>query len=88
MSMNLLDIPGRTQPPEPWAEGDNIPWHDPDFSRRMLNEHLSQEHDAASRRTPPLDYIHAQRAPLRGLSSLPGGRQLAATYGTVPRQRS
>ncbi len=49
--MNLLDLTHRTSPPEPWAEGDKIPWHDPDFSRRMLREHLSQAHDAASRRT-------------------------------------
>ena len=28
-----------------------IPWDDPDFSRRMLREHLTQTHDAASRRT-------------------------------------
>jgi SAM-dependent methyltransferase len=27
-----------------------IPWHDPDFSRRMLTEHLNQAHDLASRR--------------------------------------
>ncbi len=32
-----------------------IPWHDPDFSRRMLDEHLSQAHDAASRRLPIVD---------------------------------
>jgi SAM-dependent methyltransferase len=37
--------------PAPWAEGDTIPWNEPGFSRRMLQEHLSQEHDAASRRT-------------------------------------
>ncbi|CAG0936679.1 hypothetical protein TFLX_05562 [Thermoflexales bacterium] len=49
--MNLLDILQRTSPPKPWAEGDKIPWHDADFSRRMLREHLSQTHDAASRRT-------------------------------------
>jgi SAM-dependent methyltransferase len=49
--MNLLDLIHRASPPEPWAEGDKIPWHDPDFSRRMLREHLSQAHDAASRRT-------------------------------------
>ncbi|MEX1018177.1 MAG: class I SAM-dependent methyltransferase [Litorilinea sp.] len=36
--------------PEPWDEGDNIPWHDPDFSGRMLYEHLDQNHDRASRR--------------------------------------
>jgi SAM-dependent methyltransferase len=35
-----------TQPSE-WSK---IPWHDPDFSRRMLAEHLSQAHDLASRR--------------------------------------
>ncbi len=48
--MELMDIVGRARPPEPWAEGENIPWHDPAFSWRMLAEHLSQEHDAASRR--------------------------------------
>jgi len=40
----------RRHPAEPWRDGDNIPWHDPDFSRRMLHEHLSQAHDRASRR--------------------------------------
>ncbi len=46
----LADIVDRSLPPEPWAEGDNIPWNDPDFSRRMLKEHLDQSYDAASRR--------------------------------------
>jgi len=32
-----------------------IPWDEPEFSRRMLREHLSQEHDAASRRIPEID---------------------------------
>ncbi len=54
-NLNLLNILQRTSPPEPWAEGDKIPWHDPDFSRRMLREHLSQAHDAASRRTIIID---------------------------------
>ena len=53
--MNLLDLLQRTSPPAPWAEGDKIPWHDPDFSRRMLREHLSQAHDAASRRSIIID---------------------------------
>jgi len=48
--MNLMDLVNRTTDPAPWSEGDNIPWHDPDFSRRMLKEHLCQDHDAASRR--------------------------------------
>lgn len=50
MHTNIANIVGRAKPPEPWAEGDNIPWHDPAFSARMLREHLSQQHDAASRR--------------------------------------
>jgi SAM-dependent methyltransferase len=48
--MQLSEIADRASPPEPWAEGDNIPWHEPGFSARMLREHLSQAHDAASRR--------------------------------------
>jgi SAM-dependent methyltransferase len=48
--MNLLDILHRQSHPRPWAEGEKIPWNDPEFSKRMLKEHLSQEHDAASRR--------------------------------------
>lgn len=53
--MNLLDIVDRRPVPEPWAEGEKIPWNEPDFSRRMLREHLSQEHDAASRRFEIID---------------------------------
>lgn len=49
--MNLLDIFHRNMSPKPWVEGEKIPWNDPDFSRLMLKEHLSQRHDAASRRT-------------------------------------
>jgi SAM-dependent methyltransferase len=53
--MNLLDIVRRNAQPGPWAEGDNIPWHEPGFSQRMLREHLTQAHDAASRRAPRID---------------------------------
>jgi SAM-dependent methyltransferase len=60
--MRLIDIIERDPAPDPWQEGDNIPWHDPAFSARMLAEHLSQEHDAASRRLPKIeahvDWIH------------------------------
>ena len=62
--MSLLDIVNRSSVPEPWSEGDNIPWHDPGFSGRMLKEHLSQEHDAASRRFERIDrhvrWIHRE----------------------------
>ena len=53
--MNLLDVVKRQPTPIPWAEGEKIPWNDPDFSRRMLREHLSQHHDAASRRYAVID---------------------------------
>jgi SAM-dependent methyltransferase len=53
--MKLSDLLERKPFPEPWQEGDNIPWNDPDFSQRMLQEHLSQEHDAASRRFERID---------------------------------
>jgi SAM-dependent methyltransferase len=53
--MQLLDLVHRTLAPQPWAEGEKIPWNDPEFSRRMLHEHLSQAHDAASRRSSVID---------------------------------
>jgi SAM-dependent methyltransferase len=49
---------------DPWNGAYKIPWDDPDFSRRMLREHLSQEHDMASRRTEWIDrqvaWIHGE----------------------------
>ncbi|HLO32692.1 MAG TPA: class I SAM-dependent methyltransferase [Anaerolineales bacterium] len=53
--MKILDIIHRQSNPKPWAEGEKIPWNDQEFSRRMLNEHLSQAHDAASRRFQIID---------------------------------
>ena len=49
-TLRLSDLAGRARPPRPWSEGDNIPWNDPAFSARMLREHLTDAHDAASRR--------------------------------------
>ena len=64
MSDMLEIIENRGRIPLPWEEGDNIPWHEADFSQRMLAEHLTQEHDAASRRTELIDqhvdWIHTQ----------------------------
>ncbi len=51
----LIDIVNRPLPPVPWQEGDCIPWSDPAFSERMLSEHLSQDHDLASRRAETID---------------------------------
>ncbi len=55
MTKTILDIVNRTPRPAPWAEGDNIPWDDPEFSERMLAEHLCQEHDLASRTAGTID---------------------------------
>ncbi|MCP4965184.1 MAG: methyltransferase domain-containing protein [bacterium] len=53
--LSLLDLITRSLPPAPWSEGDNIPWDEPAFSQRMLNEHLAQDHDLASRRLSLID---------------------------------
>jgi SAM-dependent methyltransferase len=61
--MDLMELIRRQPVPVPWSEGEKIPWNDPDFSRQMLLEHLSQEHDAASRRVETIDkhvqWIHS-----------------------------
>lgn len=53
--MKLIDIINRKPDPTPWTEGEKIPWDEPEFSKRMLREHLSQDHDAASRRFAIID---------------------------------
>lgn len=53
--MNLYPLFNRKIPPIPWEEGDNIPWNDPEFSRRMLAYHLDQSTDAASRKFETID---------------------------------
>jgi SAM-dependent methyltransferase len=47
----MWHIYNRPQPPiPPQDRADNLPWDDPEFSERMLREHLDQSHGAASRR--------------------------------------
>lgn len=59
------------KPEDIWDGAYKIPWDDPDFSRRMLREHLSQEHELASRRVEWIDkqatWIHQEL--LRGRPS-------------------
>ena len=55
VDIDLPEIVRRQPVAGPWVEGEKIPWHDPEFSRRMLAEHLSQSHDAASRRFDKID---------------------------------
>jgi 2-polyprenyl-3-methyl-5-hydroxy-6-metoxy-1,4-benzoquinol methylase len=46
-------------PPEPWGQNQGIPWNDPGFSRRILQEHLDPNHDKASRRPVIID-VHTE----------------------------
>jgi SAM-dependent methyltransferase len=85
----LADLFHRAAVPAPWAEGYKIPWDEPDFSARMLAEHLTQAHDMASRRLEKIDrqvaWIHGtvlggQPAHILDLGCGPGlyGARLAA----------
>jgi len=62
--MKLIDILNRQTPPPAWGELKKIPWNAVEFSQRMLKEHLSQAHDAASRRSEIINchiqWIHEQ----------------------------
>jgi len=53
--MNLSEIIYHNPAPEPWSEREKIPWIEPSFSQRMLNEHLTQVHDLASRQFEKID---------------------------------
>jgi len=53
--MATAHLTDRQSPPEPWSLDDNIPWNDPAFSEEMLKWHLSQEHEAPSRRLETID---------------------------------
>ncbi len=60
--MNIMQLITRIETSEPWSEGEKIPWNDSGFSERMLKQHLTQEHDFASRRSEivdrHVDWIH------------------------------
>lgn len=64
-----------------WHGAYKIPWNEPDFSRRMLREHLSQDHDMASRRFEWIDrqvawihegVLHGQPSHILDLGCGPG----------------
>ncbi len=54
--MKIEEISKRKLPPGPWEEGEKIPWNDPAFSKRMLKNHLAQDHDWASRRLSVVEH--------------------------------
>ncbi len=75
----LQTIYDRPQPAVPWRDGQNLPWDDPAFSARMLEQHLDQSHGAASRRTPE---IRGQVQVIREWLGLhPGSRLFDVTCG-------
>ncbi len=53
--MTLQELVARSEPTEHFQGASKIPWHERDFSRRLLDEHLDQGHDAASRRQTIID---------------------------------
>jgi len=62
------------EPLRAWGPGvDDLPWGDPEFSERMLSEHLTQDHELASRR---LDTIERQVELLRGWLGIEAGQSL------------
>lgn len=75
----LWRIYNRPDPPALWQGGGNLPWNDPDFSERMLREHLDEGHGAATRqaaeRAAQLDWFQEQ------LGLRPGSRVLDLTCG-------
>ena len=80
-ALTIRELLARRVPPPPWTEGDNIPWDEPAFSQRMLEEHLSQTHDLASRREPLIEahvrfiqqhLVKGQRARVLDLGCGPG----------------
>lgn len=43
------------EPATPWTGDTKLPWDEPGFSARMLREHLTQDHDRASRRLETIE---------------------------------
>lgn len=62
------------EPLRAWGPGvEDLPWGDPEFSERMLREHLTQDHELASRRLVTID---RQVELLRGWIGLKAGQSL------------
>ncbi len=72
----------RKRDPEPFVDCGNLPWNDPDVSKRILEIHLSQDTDQASRRE---DIILSESAFLDGVvRSLTGEGQRILDIGCGP----
>jgi SAM-dependent methyltransferase len=79
LAQTLWRIYNRPERPELWDQGGNLPWNDPDFSERMLREHLDESHGAASRqakeRMAQIEWVWSK------LELSPGARVLDVTCG-------
>jgi SAM-dependent methyltransferase len=88
--MVLSDLLSRKTPPTPFDEFDNIPWFEPAFSERMLEFHLDQSNDLASRREEIIEaqvtWIHktvCREAPYRILDLGCGPGLYANRLGSI-----
>ena len=81
MKDRFSDIPGsRPAADTLWNGAHKIPWNVPDFSKRILREHLSQDHHLASRKA---QVIRDQVAWLRN-AFLTGGPRSVLDLGCGP----
>jgi ubiquinone/menaquinone biosynthesis C-methylase UbiE len=75
----LWNIYHRPDGSVPLTGARNLPWHEPDFSERMLREHLDESHGAATRiaaeRAAQLEWLWAR------LGLQPGAKVLDVTCG-------
>jgi SAM-dependent methyltransferase len=70
----LERLASRPQPPRPWRDGRRIPWHDPEFSRRVLPVHLDPGTHMASRAPAVIAEHVAWLLELLSAEPLPAGR--------------
>jgi len=77
----LLAVAARPRPLRAWVDVEDLPWGDPDFSERMLREHLDESHGAASRRPAEIARQIDLLATLLGPAFAPGGHVLDVTCG-------
>jgi SAM-dependent methyltransferase len=72
-SKAIATILAAERPVRPWLSESQLPWHDPAFSRRMLDVHLDPSTHMASRSPDViarhLDWLAAQLAPNSGTES-------------------
>lgn len=75
--MNIIDLINRAYTTTAWEAGDKIPWNDPEFSLRVLHNHLAQDHDWASRRQELIErqlvWLRDQLAPASSVLDLACG---------------